>query len=668
MQSPHPPRPTHPPRSGVTPAESDLSLAARLRGVPEGESGQSVALLLARHWQSAYDYAAICLASRTSSASMVATASFHQMLGQMARGEPGGAVRPYLLVTVRETVRGWTVDDRITAFMPELRKPTGGRGMRAATSMTPEKRQLAARSFRALPAVAQCLLWHTEVEAEHISIPAGLSGLSVDVAADVLDQAREQFRTGIVHAHRELAPTKECSLYNRLLDVAMRRGGGLLRDLQQHLSECRHCRDVADQLSHCENRLGTLLAEAVLGWGVRRYLESRPGRGGAASGGAAKRGGAPVKRGRAAVGQGGRHAGGSGRHRPAPHVSLPGGGRLAAARMHSRTLRTGAVLGAAVLLATVLVITVAPGDGDDGGSVPPTGMAGGHHAGPGADSDEPSAGSSAPTATENPGDAEQGRLRNTAADLCLDVRDGKVKADAGTELAKCSANASQQWSYEKNGLLSSVLRPDLCLDSGAEDGVLALGACVAPSAGRADEVRYDLTVLGELLPRWHEGLAVVPASPRKGTDVLVKVRDGAAEERWAIDSSTAAPETRSIDGKSGPSAKAGPSAKGSSASPRASGDACTGGSSCKHDSPKEQRPGPKGDGKKDRGRQPAPDSTRHGDVKKRYAEVDCCDGPTPAPPMPPNRPGEQLRSPAVRGGGLGTADQADQSGQGHQAD
>ncbi|MEU6762575.1 RICIN domain-containing protein [Streptomyces sp. NPDC046853] len=545
MQSPHPPRPTHPPRPGADPAESDLSLAARLRDAPEGEPGQPTALLLARHWQSTYDYAAICLASRTSSASMVATAAFHQVLGQLARGEPGGALRPYLLVTVRETVRGWTVDDRISAFMPELRKPTGGRGMRAATSMTPEKRQLAARSFWALPAVAQCLLWHSEVEAEHISIPAGLSGLSTDLAADALDQAREQFRAGIVRAHRELAPTKECSLYNRLLDVAMRRGGGLLRDLQQHLSECRHCRDVADQLSHCESRLGTLLAEAVLGWGVRRYLESRPARGGSA-----KRGGVAAKHGAGAAGHGGRHSGGGGRHRPSSHIPLPGGGgSLAAAWAHSRALRTGAVLGSAAVLATALVITFAPGDGDSGGSVPPTGMAGGHHAGPGADSDEPSAGSSAPTSTDYPGSSDRGRLRNTAADLCLDIRGGKLKPDAGTKLATCSAKASQQWSYEENGLLSSVNRPDLCLDSGANDGALTLGACVAPSAEHADEVRYDLTVQGELLPRWHEGLAVAPSSLRKGADVLVKVRDGSEKERWTLDSSAAAPDTRSIDGK-----------------------------------------------------------------------------------------------------------------------
>ncbi|MFD0548342.1 RICIN domain-containing protein [Streptomyces rectiviolaceus] len=621
-----------------------MNLAARLRDRPEGESGRPIALLLERHWQSTYDYAAICLATSASSASMVATASFHQALGHMTRGEPLGALRPHLLVTVRETVRGWVGDDRISALMPELRKPTGGRGMRAARSMTLEKRQLAARSFWALPGVAQCLLWHTEVEAEHISVPAGLSGLSADTAADALEQALEQFRADIVRAHRELAATKECPLYNRLLDVTIRRGGSLLPDVQQHLSECRHCSDVADQLSHFESGLGTLLAEAVLGWGARRYLQSRPGRGG------------PATRGAGSAGHGGRHAGSGGRHRPAARIPLPGGA-LVAARTHSRALRTGAALGSAALLAAVLVTTLSSGDGDGGGSVSPTGMAGSREAPPGADSEAPPAGSPAPTSAEYPGSSDQGRLRNEAADLCLDIRGGKVKPGAGTKLAKCSNKASQQWSYEENGLLSSVPHPDLCLDSHRDDGVIVLGACVAPSAAHADEVRYDLTVQGELLPRWHEGIAVAPASLRKGADVVVKVRDGSAEQRWMLDSSKAAPNSRSIGGRAAPSetgapsekgdlsVKGDPSVKGGPEAPRGNGDVCTG-SICEPTSPREQGSGPRGDGAKDNGRQSSPYSTRRGDAEKRYAEAGWGGGDA-AEPVAPKLPGEHLRSPAA---------------------
>lgn len=577
-----------------------------------------MAVLLTRHWQATYDYSAICLATASSSASMIATASFHQAFGHMVSRELGGALRPYLLVTVRDTVKGWSVDDRISALMPELRKPAGGRGMRVAGSMTPEKRKLAAHSFWALPGVAQCLLWHTEVEAEHISVPAGLSGLSVDSAAVGLEQAREQFRAGILRAHREFAPTKECSFYNRLLDVPIRRGGALLPDVQEHLLECRYCRDAAEQLSYFEGELGTLLAEAVLVWGARRYLASRPGREGS------------TPRGGVAAGRGGRHAGGGGRRRPPSSIPLPGGS-FEPGRTRSRVLRNGVALGCAALLVTVLVITLSSGDGGSGGSVPPTGMAGSREAPPRADSEPPSDGSSPPVSAGYPGGRyDQGRLRNVAADLCLDIRGGKVQAGAEAKLAKCSASSRQQWSYEENGLLSSVTHPELCLDSHADSGVLALGACGALSDTHGDEVRYDLTVLGELLPRSQERLAVAPSSLRKGADVVVKGRDGSAEQRWMLDSSTAAPRSRSIDGRGGPSVR------GDADAPRGDGDAC-GGSTCEPPSPGEQRPGPKGgepksDGAKGKGRQPSPDAPRRGDVQKRYAEVGCCDGSAPVAP------------------------------------
>ncbi|CAM5338495.1 hypothetical protein SALBM311S_08115 [Streptomyces alboniger] len=116
------------------------------------------------------------------------------------------------------------------------------------------------------------------MEAEPISVPAALLGVDATTVTTALEQAREEFRTGCVRAHRELAPTRECRFYNRLLDVPIRRGGGLLPDVQRHLAACRYCRHAAEQLSHFDGGLEVLLAETVLGWGARRYLDSRPGR------------------------------------------------------------------------------------------------------------------------------------------------------------------------------------------------------------------------------------------------------------------------------------------------------------------------------------------------------------------------------------------------------
>ncbi|MFH0519460.1 RICIN domain-containing protein [Streptomyces sp. M41] len=507
MPTPHPPRPPYPPPGGV-PEESDEGLAARLRSRPDGEAASSVALLMARHWQSGRAYAVICLASSGRAADMVTAAAFHQVLDRLALGEPAVAVRPRLLVAVRDTVRQWSADERTADVLPELAKPAGGRGMRTAKSMTPENRKLADRSFQSLPGLARCLLWHTEVEAEPLSVPAGLSGMDTVTAAVALEQAREKFREGCVHAHRELAPTKDCRFYNRLLDVPIRRGGALLPDVQQHLTECRYCRNAAEQLSHFEGGLGVLIAEAVLGWGARRYLDTRPGR---------ARGGAPGSR-RAA-----RH--GAGRRRLLPRI--PAQTRGGPGRPRPRTLLTGVGLASAGLLAAMLATGLLS---DDDGVDPAASATGG-----GTASQPPPAVSASPPGTAQlPTAPRQTRLRNAGAGLCLDIK-GEPEAGAGTELAACAADETQRWSYEKDGLLRSAADRELCLDSHADAGVVILGKCAGPDSARADDVRYDLTAQGELLPRWDGRLALAAVATDPGSDIVVKVRDGSDGQRWSAD-------------------------------------------------------------------------------------------------------------------------------------
>ncbi|MGW4601176.1 hydrolase, partial [Streptomyces sp. NPDC004457] len=268
MLTPHPPRPPYPP-SGADPGESDEFLAGPLRAGSDAEASRSAALLMARHWQPAQEYAVICLAASGPLAHMVTATAFHQVLGRLALGEAADALRPRLLVAVRDTVLNWSGTDRITAVLPGLGKPAGGRGMRAAQPLVPENRTLSDRSFHALSRLEQALLWHAEVEAEPVDVPAGLLGVDIRNATAALEQAREKFREGLVRAHRELAPGKECRYYNRLLDVPIRRGGTLLPDVQEHLAGCAYCRHAAEQLGHTDAALGVLLAEAVLGWGAQ---------------------------------------------------------------------------------------------------------------------------------------------------------------------------------------------------------------------------------------------------------------------------------------------------------------------------------------------------------------------------------------------------------------
>jgi DNA-directed RNA polymerase specialized sigma24 family protein len=526
--TPHPPRPPYPPPGGV-PGESDENLGAAFRGRPDHEVTQAVVFLMARHWRQAHEYAEICLGGENA-ASMVTAASFHQVLDRLTLGEAAVALRPRLLVTVRETARQWAAEERISDVLPDIRKPAGGRGMRPARFLTPENRKLAERSFHALPGLFRCVLWHVEVEGESLTVPAALLGMDTDTASVSLEQAREKFREGCVHAHRELAPTQECRYYNRLLDVPIRRGGALLPDVRQHLGECRHCRHAAEQLSHFEGGLGVLLAEAVLGGNGRRYLDTRPGRSDEE----------PRTRGS------GRHGGG--RRRLLPGIPAPLRRPTPQGPRSSRTLVAGVGLASAGLFTALLVGGLWT---DDDGADPAasTSATGGLGTTPGA-----SSGASSGTA-HLPAGPGVTRLRNADADQCVDI-DGEPKPGTGTELAACSDAPTQQWSYEDDGLLRSVAEPDVCLDSHLDAGVAVLGSCAAQSARRGDDVRYDLTVQGELLPRWNGRLALTPATDDPGADLVVKIRDGSAQQRWLTDPvSTASPGSLSGAGTKAPSTR-----------------------------------------------------------------------------------------------------------------
>ncbi|MFF9817359.1 RICIN domain-containing protein [Streptomyces sp. NPDC014006] len=529
MPTPHPPRPLFPLSGGFV-EESEEELAARARGGPDDDVAQATALLMARHWQPVHDYAVICLASSAQVAAMVTAAAFHQVLDRLTLGESAAALRPRLLLAVRGTVRQWAGAERITGALPQLRKPAGGRGMRVAKYMTAENRRLTERAFHALPAEAQCLLWHIDVEAEPVTVPATLLGMSEEAAAAAYEDAREKLREGCVRAHRELAPTPDCRHHNRLLDIPLRRGGGLLPEVRRHLAQCRHCRAAADQLEQFEAALGTLLAEAVLGWGAGRYHDSRPGRRGRAGG---------LPRGSA------RHRGGRPGRGLRPRRPLPGA-------RSTRTLLTGAGLASGVLLTMLLLSGVWSDDGHGTGpaaSAAATGAPGTTTPGaPGTTASLPPAVSTAPPgAAELPTAPRRTRLRNVAAGLCLDIS-GRAAAGAQVQLAVCSSAWTQQWGYEDDGLLRSAAAPQLCLDSHADAGVVILGPCAPRGDRRADDVRYDLTARGELLPRWDESLALASVSEDPGADIVVNVRDGSDARRWSTDDPSAAPGSRSVVG------------------------------------------------------------------------------------------------------------------------
>ncbi len=99
--------------------------------------------------------------------------------------------------------------------------------------------------------------------------------------------------------------------------------------------------------------------------------------------------------------------------------------------------------------------------------------------------------------------------------------------------------------------------PGLCLDSHKDAGVVVLGTCADTGDRRRDDVRYDLTIQGELLPRWDEQLALTPANPDANADIVVKVRDRTLDQRWAAEPIRTASDsdTLSITGTHTPRAR-----------------------------------------------------------------------------------------------------------------
>ncbi|MEU3948542.1 RICIN domain-containing protein [Streptomyces sp. NPDC029526] len=557
--SPAPSRPTGP---------TDEQLSAELRKWTGGTPAvQPVGELLDRHWEAAFTYARLCT-DGPGPAGMLTTAAFTRLFGETLRHHgPAFAWRPHLLVTVRRIAAEWDGDHRRTSLHPDLTAASRDGTRPAALLLPPPERRLLSGAFQRLPQSARCLLWHAEAESEPLDVPALLLGLDVEGAGVERDRARDRLREECLQLHRELAPGAECRTYQRMLDVTCRRAHAAVDpDLAVHLDGCAHCRHTADQLTRFPDGLGTALAEAVLGWGARAYAERRAR--------AAEPGAAPVpvpeRAAEAALlDLSGRPDTGT---LPPPPAPLPGDGpateapaspvprarrrggprpggtpagagsraaRKAARRAtRRRHLAVGALtVGAVVVLPLVLWSAAGSdedGTGRDAAARPSATPEDGRDRGRGG----PSRAGADGAAVQG---ALRGRLHNSAADLCVAVVGNRVAEDAETELTACSSAAVQQWTYERDGLLRNVARPDLCLDSRLGYAV-RLAACADGTGDRAGAMRYDFTVRGALIPRSDQRLALAPAATDGSGALVLKNRTDDDPQRWTLDD--AAPDLR----------------------------------------------------------------------------------------------------------------------------
>ncbi|SMQ21197.1 Ricin-type beta-trefoil lectin domain-containing protein [Streptomyces sp. Ag82_O1-12] len=235
---------------------------------------------------------------------------------------------------------------------------------------------------------------------------------------------------------------------------------------------------------------------------------------------------------------------------PAPRAPRPEGSRAAARRSAQKAARrtarrrnlTAGVLTVSglVVLPLVLWSTGNSGDGAPAGPERPTGEAPDSEAGE-ASRDPSWAGA---------GDAEKGalrgRLHNVSSGLCVGIDGKKAVEGAEAELATCSADAAQQWTYETDGLLRNGAAPDLCLDSRLGYSV-RLAPCTGASRPDPKDIRYDFTLQGALVPRSDQDLALTPAATDGSGALVLKARADDEVQRWVIDTSRAKLQMESVN-------------------------------------------------------------------------------------------------------------------------
>ncbi|MFJ3506717.1 ricin-type beta-trefoil lectin domain protein [Streptomyces luteogriseus] len=227
---------------------------------------------------------------------------------------------------------------------------------------------------------------------------------------------------------------------------------------------------------------------------------------------------------------------------PAPPARRPDGPRTAARRSAHKAARRAArrrnltagilTVGGLVVLPLVLWSTGNSGDGAPTGSDRPTGEV------PDSDAGEASGDSSWAGAGEAEKGALSGRLHNVSSGLCVGIDGKKAVAGGEAELAPCSAEAAQQWTYETDGLLRNGAAPDLCLDSQLGYSV-RLAPCTGASRPDPKNIRYDFTLQGALVPRSDQDLALTPAATDGSGALVLKARVDDEVQRWVIDTSKA---------------------------------------------------------------------------------------------------------------------------------
>ncbi|MDQ0789924.1 cellulose-binding domain-containing protein [Streptomyces sp. B3I8] len=239
-------------------------------------------------WDAVLSYADLCTSGSAAGAELAAeafTRGIHE--ARAAESTARGAERrfprlpriPLLLTAVRTTAAEWEARGLGHRLDPGLRRwltADGGAGAARYTG-PPLRRPLALRALRDMREPDAALLWLAEAESLPLPLVARRLGLDPSAAAAELDRVRALFRGRCHRNHLDAPLDAECRAYAGLLVAVTRAPGGTdtPEDLSRHLAGCGECAGAAACLRASGGGLPVVLADGVIGWGGRVYLERR---------------------------------------------------------------------------------------------------------------------------------------------------------------------------------------------------------------------------------------------------------------------------------------------------------------------------------------------------------------------------------------------------------
>jgi RNA polymerase sigma factor (sigma-70 family) len=227
--------------AGDTGALSDATLIAAVRAGDTSAYGA----LYARHFHTARRQAAALGITGMERDDLVAESFTRLLRALRTGGGPEDDFRPYLLVTVRNTLIDWRRRDRAVTLVPDVPdvSPTAGHEDAVCTRA---QASMAAQAFAGLPERWRTILWQTEVEDQPPARLARSLDMTPNGVAALAYRAREGLRQAYLSQHVPDTDRVACRAVARLLPDWVRHGGTAHRThrITAHLAGCAHCRDL----------------------------------------------------------------------------------------------------------------------------------------------------------------------------------------------------------------------------------------------------------------------------------------------------------------------------------------------------------------------------------------------------------------------------------------